>query len=160
MSRSVATLKKNLDELAGGQDELFDYIRLRAGNGRFIDLTDEWHIIDNAVFNLGLLPLHAKSLIVGAAVINDYTLESLIDQSLLRMAEGIKAKSGKISKSEFAHMVHATRAMSRGHLSKEDAEDKVKTACDTAELKVGRAGVLRGRRWYRRAGNKPKTTTA
>jgi hypothetical protein len=156
------TLSRSLPEDGGSSGDsamIFEYMRLRAAESRYLNKEEEWKIIDNAIFQLGLRPVDAKSYLVGAAICGSYSTESLVKRTLLDIARGLRKRSDRISKQKFEFMVEATMGLANNEISEEDAEDLVKAACDLASLKASRSGVLRSRRWYRAAGsNKQKQT--
>ena len=138
---------------SGNSATIFDYMRLRAAESRYLNKEEEWKIIDNAIFQLGLRPVDAKSYLVGAAVCGSYSTESLVKRTLLDIARGLRKRSDRISKEKFEFLVEAARGLANDEISKDEAEDLVKTACDLASLKASRSGILRSRRWYRDAGS-------
>jgi hypothetical protein len=132
---------------------IFDYMRLRAADSRYLSNEDEWKIIDSAVFQLGLRPIDAKSYLVGAAICDGFSTECLVKRMLSDMAGGLRKRSEKISRQKFEFMVEAALGLTHGEISREEAEDLVKAACDSASLKARRNGLLRSRRWYHQAGS-------
>ncbi len=142
---------------SGNSATIFDYMRLRAAESRYLSSENEWKIIDNAIFQLGLRPADAKSYLVGAAICDGFSTESLVKRTLSDIARGLRLRSGSISKEKFEFMVEAALALTNNEVSREEAEDLVKAACDHASLKAKRRGLLRSRRWYRDSGSgKPK----
>jgi hypothetical protein len=142
---------------SGNSATIFDYMRLRAAESRYLNKDEEWKIIDNAIFKLGLRPADAKSYLVGAAVCDGFSTESLVMRTLSDMARGMRKRSDSIPKEKFEFMVEAALSMANNEISKDKAEDLVKAACHLAALKAKRTGLLRSRRWYRLAGsNKQK----
>jgi hypothetical protein len=150
------TLSGSLAEDGGSSGDsamIFEYMRLRAAESRYLNKEEEWKIIDNAIFQLGLRPVDAKSYLVGAAICGSYSTESLVKRTLLDIARGLRKRSDRISKQKFEFMVEATMGLANNEISEESAEDLVKAACDLVSLKASRSGVLRSRRWYRAAGS-------
>ena len=138
---------------AGNSATIFDYMRLKAAESRYLSRDEEWKIIDNAIFKLGLRPADAKSYLVGAAVCDGFSTESLVMRALCDMARGLRKRSDSIGKDKFAFMVEAALSLANDEISKDKAEDLVKAACDLAALKARRTGLLLSRRWYRQAGS-------
>jgi hypothetical protein len=138
---------------SGNSATIFDYMRLRAAESRYLNKDEEWKIIDNAIFKLGLRPADAKSYLVGAAVCDGFSTESLVMRTLCDMARGLRKRSSSISKDKFEFMVEAALSLANNEISQDKAEDLVKAACDLAALKARRTGILRSRRWYRDAGS-------
>jgi hypothetical protein len=138
---------------AGNSATIFDYMRLRAAESRYLNKDEEWKIIDNAIFKLGLRPADAKSYLVGAAVCDGFSTESLVMRSLCDIARGLRKRSDSLPKRKFEFMVEAALSLANNEISQEKAEDLVKAACDLAALKAKRIGILRSRRWYREAGS-------
>jgi predicted outer membrane repeat protein len=139
--------------ISGSSTTIFDYMRLRAAESRYLSKEDEWKIIDNATFQLGLRPVDAKSYLVGAAVCDGFSTESLVRRALLDIARGLRKRSDKISKDKFEFMVESALGLANDEISREEAEDLVKAACDLAALKAKRSGMLRSRRWWRESGS-------
>ncbi len=137
---------------SGNSATIFDYMRLRAAECRYLDNEGEWKIIDNAIFQLGLRPADAKSYLVGAAICDGFSTESLVRRMLLDIARGFKTRSDRISKDRFEFMVEAALGLARNEISKAEAEDLVKAACESVSLKARPRGLLRSRRWYAAAG--------
>jgi hypothetical protein len=138
---------------SGNSATIFDYMRLRVAETRYLKHEDEWKIIDNAIFQLGLRPVDAKSYLVGAAICDGFSTESLVKRTLLDMAHGLRKRSGSISKATFAFMVESALGLAHDEISREEAEDLVKAACELASLKARRSGLLLSRRWYRESGS-------
>ncbi len=138
---------------SGNSATIFDYMRLRAAESRYLNKEDEWKIIDNAIFQLGLRPVDAKSYLVGAAVCDGFSTESLVKRTLLDIARGLRKRSDSIPKEKFEFMVESALGLANNEIAREEAEDLVKAACDLASLKAGRSGILRSRRWYRASGS-------
>lgn len=141
---------------SGSSATIFDYMRLRAAECRYLNSENEWKIIDNAIFQLGLRPVDAKSYLVGAAICDGFSTESIVKRTLSDIARGLRKNSESISKDEFAFMVDAARGLANNEISKEDAEDLVKEACEIAFLKARPRGLLRSRQWYRSSGTSKK----
>lgn len=143
--------------VSGNSATIFDYMRLRAAESRYLNKENEWKIIDNAIFQLGLRPVDAKSYLVGAAICDGFSTESLVKRTLADIARGLRNRSDSISKAKFEFMVEAALGLTNNEISQEEAEDLVKAACDQVSLKAKRRGLLRSRRWYRETGAaKPK----
>lgn len=138
---------------SGNSATIFDYMRLRAAESRYLNKEDEWKIIDNAIFQLGLRPVDAKSYLVGAAVCDGFSTESLVKRTLFDIARGLRRCSDSIPKETFEFMVQSALGLANNEISREEAEDLVKAACDLATLKARRSGILRSRRWYRQSGS-------
>ena len=145
---------------SGSSATIFDYMRLRAAECRYLDRENEWKIIDNAIFQLGLRPVDAKSYLVGAAICDGFSTESIVKRTLADIARGLRRNSESISKDEFKFMVDAARGLANNEISKESAEDLVKEACETAALKARPRGLLRSRQWYRGCGSPKKQAGA
>ena len=142
---------------AGNSATIFDYMRLRAAESRYLGKEDEWKIIDSAIFQLGLRPADAKSYLVGAAICDGFSTQSLVKRALLDIARGLRKRSESIPKATFEFMVEAALGLAHHEIARDEAEDLVKAACDFASLKAKRSGILRSRRWYRATGSsKPK----
>lgn len=146
--------------VSGGSATIFDYMRLRAAECRYLDRQNEWKIIDNAIFQLGLRPVDAKSYLVGAAICDGFSTESIVRRTLADIARGLRKNSGSIAKNEFEFMVSAARGLANNEISNEEAEDLVKEACENATLKARPRGLLRSRRWYRDSGASTKIAAA
>lgn len=147
--------------LSGSSTTIFDYMRLRAAESRYLSKDEEWKIIDNAIFQLGLRPVDAKSYLVGAAVCDGFSTESLVRRALFDIARGLRKRSDKISKDQFAFMTQSALGLANDEISNEEAEDLVKAACELASLKAKGRGVLRSRKWWRESGsNKQKPQQA
>jgi hypothetical protein len=146
--------------VSGGSATIFDYMRLRAAECRYLDRENEWKIIDNAIFQLGLRPVDAKSYLVGAAICDGFSTESIVRRTLADIARGLRRNSGSIAKNEFEFMVDAARGLANYEISKEEAEDLVKEACENAALKARPRGLLRSRQWYRNSGASKQTAAA
>jgi len=142
---------------SGDSTTIFDYMRLRAAESRYLNKEDEWKIIDNAIFQLGLRPVDAKSYLVGAAICDGFSTESLVKRTLLDIARGLRKLSDSIPKEKFEFMVESALGLAHNEIAREEAEDLVKAACDLVSLKARRSRILRSRRWYRECGSgKPK----
>ena len=142
---------------SGNSATIFDYMRLRAAESRYLSKEDEWKIIDNAIFQLGLRPVDAKSYLVGAAICDGFSTESLVKRTLIDIARGLRNRSDSIPKQTFEFMVEAAMGLAHNEIARGEAEDFVKAACELASLKARRSGILRSRRWYRQSGaGKPK----
>jgi len=128
-------------------------MRLRAAESRYLNKEDEWKIIDNAIFQLGLRPVDAKSYLVGAAVCDGFSTESLVKRTLFDIARGLRKHSDSIPKQKFEFMVESALGLANNEIAREEAENLVKAACDLASLKAKRSGILRSRRWYRESGS-------
>lgn len=139
---------------SGDSATIFDYMRLRAAESRYLNKEDEWKIIDNAIFQLGLRPVDAKSYLVGAAVCDGFSTESLVKRTLFDIARGLRRRSDSIPKQKFEFMVESALGLANNEIARGEAEDLVKAACDLASLKARRSGILRSRRWYRESGSK------
>jgi hypothetical protein len=137
----------------GDSATIFDYMRLRAAESRYLSKEDEWKIIDNAIFQLGLRPVDAKSYLVGAAICDGFSTESLVKRTLLDIARGLRGRSDSIPKRKFEFMVESAMGLAHNEIAREEAEDLVKAACELASLKARRSGILRSRRWYRLSGS-------
>jgi hypothetical protein len=137
---------------SGNSATIFDYMRLRAAESRYLNKENEWKIIDNAIFQLGLRPVDAKSYLVGAAICDGFSTESLVKRTLLDVARGMRSDSDSISKMKFEFMVQSALGLTNNEISKEEAEDLVKAACDLASLKARPRGLLRSRQWYHGSG--------
>ncbi|HKJ62238.1 MAG TPA: hypothetical protein VKA94_09640 [Hyphomicrobiales bacterium] len=146
--------------VSGSSATIFDYMRLRAAECRYLDRENEWKIIDNAIFQLGLRPVDAKSYLVGAAICDGFSTESIVKRTLADIARGLRKNSESISKDEFEFMVGAARGLANNEISKEDAENLVKQACEIASLKARRRGLLRSRQWYRGSGSSKNPANA
>jgi hypothetical protein len=138
---------------SGNSATIFDYMRLRAAESRYLNKEDEWKIIDNAIFQLGLRPVDAKSYLVGAAVCDGFSTESLVKRTLFDIARGLRKHSDSIPKQKFEFMVESALGLANNEIAREEAENLVKAACDLASLKAKRSGILRSRRWYRESGS-------
>jgi hypothetical protein len=139
--------------VAGSSTTIFDYMRLRAAESRYLSKDEEWRIIDNAIFQLGLRPVDAKSYLVGAAVCDGFSTESLVRRALFDIARGLRKHSDQISKDKFDFMTQSALGLANEEISREEAEDFVKAACDLVSLKAKRRGVLRSRKWWRESGS-------
>lgn len=128
-------------------------MRLRAAESRYLNKEDEWKIIDNAIFQLGVRPVDAKSYLVGAAVCDGFSTESLVKRALFDIARGFRKRSDSIPKKTFEFMVEAALGLANNEIARNEAEALVKAACELASLKAERSGLLRSRRWYRQSGS-------
>ncbi len=142
----------------GSGDRVYDYIRLVVADSRYLDSEAEWRIIDNAVFQLGMMPLDVKSYLLGAATLGGFSTESMITRVLSDIAAGMRAKSSRISKDQFKYLVETAIAMSQDELSTDKAENLAKAACEGAKLRARRRWLVGTRRWYNRISPSDKQT--
>ena len=134
----------------GSGDRVYDYIRLVVADTRYLDSEAEWRIIDNAVFQLGMMPLDVKSYLLGAATLSGFSTESMIMRVLGDIASGMRAKSSRVSRDQFKYLTDTAIALSQNELSEDKAEGLAKAACESAKLRARRRWVVGTRRWYNR----------
>lgn len=140
------TTQRDSVQLGGCSGPIYDYIRLVVADNRYLNRDAEWRIIDNAVFQLGMMPLDVKSYLLGAATLSGFSTESMITRVLGDIATRMRAKSSKVSRDQFNHLVETAIALSQDRVSKDDAENLAKAACEGAKLRARRRWMTR--RWY------------
>jgi len=134
--------------VGGSGDRVYDYIRLVVAESKYLDSESEWRIIDNAVFQLGMMPSDVRSYLLGAATLSRFSTESMIVRILGDIARGMHAKSSKISRKQFKYLVETAIALSQGELSADEAEAIAKTVCNSTKLRHRRRWYSGSRRWY------------
>ena len=132
-------------------DRMFEYMRLRVAETPYLDSDAEWKIVDQAVFQWGIMPHDAKCFLNGAAVVDGFSTETLTLRALRGVAAGLE-RSGRISRNSFKLMIDAAVGLSNGALSQEAAAALCRRACDAEALLPARRGLSRSRRWYRAVG--------
>ena len=142
--------RRDFVQPSGSGDRVYDYIRLVVADSRYLDSEAEWRIIDNAVFQLGMMPLDVKSYLLGSATLSGFSTESMIVRVLGDIASGMRARSSRVSRDQFRFLVQTAVSLSQNELSEDKAESLAKAACESAKLRARRGWVLGTRRWYNR----------
>ena len=145
LDASVASVYRS-----GESRTMHEYIKLVVASNKYIDKDNEWKIIDNTVFKIGIMPQDANIFLQGAANIDNFAVESQVERTLDNIVAGLRSRTKRISPKQFEFLTDAAVGLAQGEIERDDARELAKAACERANLRAAGTGLFRTRRWYRR----------
>jgi hypothetical protein len=127
-----------------------DLVKLNGLGCRFIDRTQERHLLEEAVTRLGLPLDEARGALRSVAEDNGYVFESEAGRRIQQVLSRHAGKSGLISRRQFRRTAEVLRDFSDNAIGEAEARRQLKRIMIENGWRPRRAGFLRSRRWYRR----------
>ncbi len=134
----------------GGDSRRFaDLVKLNGLGHRFIDRTQERHLLEEGVTRFGLTLDEARGVLRSVAEDNNYVFESEAGRRIQQLMRRHAGKSGLISRGQFRRTVDVLRDFSDNTINEAEARRQLKRIMIDNGWRPRRAGLLRTRRWYK-----------
>ncbi|HEX3398978.1 MAG TPA: hypothetical protein VHT74_01490 [Acetobacteraceae bacterium] len=126
-----------------------DLVKLNGLGSRFIDRTQERHLLEEGVTKFGLTLDEARGVLRSVAEDNGYVFESEAGRRIQQVLGRHAGKNGMISRRQFRRTADVLRDFSDNAIGEAEARRQIKRIMIENGWRPRRAGMLRTRRWYR-----------
>lgn len=126
-----------------------DLVKLNGLGCRFIDRTQERHLLEEGVTKFNLTLDEARGVLRSVAEDNGYVFESEAGRRIQQVLSRHAGKNGMISRRQFRRTADVLRDFSDNSLGEAEARRQIKRIMLENGWRPRRAGLLRTRRWYR-----------
>jgi hypothetical protein len=126
-----------------------DLVKLNGLGSRFIDRTQERHLLEEGVTKFGLTLDEARGVLRSVAEDNGYVFESEAGRRIQQVLGRHAGKNGMISRRQFRRTADVLRDFSDNAIGEAEARRQIKRIMIESGWRPRRAGMLRTRRWYR-----------
>ncbi len=126
-----------------------DLVKLNGLGSRFIDRTQERHLLEEGVTKFGLTLDEARGVLRSVAEDNGYVFESEAGRRIQQVLGRHAGKNGMISRRQFRRTADVLRDFSDNAIGEAEARRQIKRIMIENGWRPRRAGLLRTRRWYR-----------
>ena len=126
-----------------------DLVKLNGLGSRFIDRTQERHLLEEGVTKFGLTLDEARGVLRSVAEDNGYVFESEAGWRIQQVLGRHAGKNGMISRRQFRRTADVLRDFSDNAIGEAEARRQIKRIMIENGWRPRRAGMLRTRRWYR-----------
>jgi len=140
------------DEMVrGGEGRRFaDLVKLNGLGRRYIDRTQERHLLEEGVTRFGLTLDEARGVLRSVAEDNNYVFESESGRRIQQLMNRHAGKRGLISRGQFRRTVDVLRDFSDNTINEAEARRQLKRIMVENGWRPRSAGLLRTRRWYKK----------
>jgi hypothetical protein len=126
-----------------------DLVKLNGLGCRFIDRTQERHLLEEGVTKFGLTLDEARGVLRSVAEDNSYVFESEAGRRIQQVLSRHAGKRGMISRRQFRRTAEVLRDFSDNVIGEAEARRQIKRIMLDNGWRPRRAGLLRTRSWYR-----------
>ena len=126
-----------------------DLVKLNGLGCRFIDRTQERHLLEEGVTKFNLTLDEARGVLRSVAEDNGYVFESEAGRRIQQVLSRHAGKNGMISRRQFRRTADVLRDFSDNAIGEAEARRQIKRIMIENGWRPRRAGLLRTRRWYR-----------
>ena len=126
-----------------------DLVKLNGLGCRFIDRTQERHLLEEGVAKFNLTLDEARGVLRSVAEDNGYVFESEAGRRIQQVLSRHAGKNGMISRRQFRRTADVLRDFSDNAIGEAEARRQIKRIMIENGWRPRRAGLLRTRRWYR-----------
>ena len=126
-----------------------DLVKLNGLGRRFIDRTQERHLLEEGVTRFNLTLDEARGVLRSVAEDNGYVFEGECGRRIQQVLSRHAGRSGMISRRQFRRTAEVLRDFSDNAIGEAEARRQIKRIMIENGWRPRRAGLLRTRRWYR-----------
>jgi hypothetical protein len=126
-----------------------DLVKLNGLGCRFIDRTQERHLLEEGVTKFNLTLDEARGVLRSVAEDNSYVFESEAGRRIQQVLSRHAGKSGMISRRQFRRTADVLRDFSDNAIGEAESRRQIKRIMMENGWRPRRAGLLRTRRWFR-----------
>lgn len=134
---------------SGDTRRFADLVKLNGLGSRFIDRTQERHLLEEGVTKFGLTLDEARGVLRSVAEDNGYVFDSEAGRRIQQVLGRHAGKNGMISRRQFRRTADVLRDFSDNAIGEAEARRQIKRIMIENGWRPRRAGLLRTRRWYR-----------
>ena len=132
------------------REKLADYTKAHSTDRPFLTIEDERDLTRAAVARFDVDFDTARWLTSGILLDNGVALERDLDNRIQHVVRRFAKTRNRVTRREFKDAVAIYRSWARNGISEAQTQSKIKAIIEDKDFKVGRTGIFRSKRWFKK----------